>query len=199
MGPNVLESRALDAHKVAIGLAVGRSEEAASNGLVSLLGRCLVQSVGAVGIGIERDKHLAGAITVVVVDRNARLVDRKLLKVRPAVAVELRVEVREETPLEERILAEVDAANDVPGLELQTLERNHRGYCFTYHDLLGLSKVVARVAVESHLANLGQGDVFLRDDLGRVKKIEAEAQLIFLVHDLHGKLSGQPFLSNNAA
>jgi hypothetical protein len=56
------------------------------------------------------------------VNRNARLVDRKLLKVRAAVAVELRVEVREETALEERVLSEVDAADDVAGLELQQLE-----------------------------------------------------------------------------
>lgn len=53
---------------------------------------------------------------------NTRLVNWNLLKVRATVAVELRVEVREETALEKRVLGEVDAANDVAGLELQPLE-----------------------------------------------------------------------------
>lgn len=58
----------------------------------------------------------------------------------------------------------------------------------TYHDLLSLSKVVARVPVELHLAQRSDGHVFLRDDLGRVKNVEAKAQLVFFLHDLDTKL-----------
>lgn len=57
-----------------------------------------------------------------------------------------------------------------------------------YHDLLSLGKVVARVAVESHLAQLGDWHVFLGDDLGGIKQIEAKLQLVFLIHDLNTEL-----------
>lgn len=59
-----------------------------------------------------------GSVAVVVVDRNSGTVNRELFEVRSAVAVELGVEVGEESALEERILGEVDAADDVAGLEL---------------------------------------------------------------------------------
>lgn len=45
-------------------------------------------------------------------------VNGELFKVRSAVAVELCIEVGEESALEERVLGEVDAADDVAGLEL---------------------------------------------------------------------------------
>lgn len=57
-----------------------------------------------------------------------------------------------------------------------------------YHDLLGLGKVIARVAVELHLAQGSDGHQFLRDDLGRVEQVETEAQLVLFVHDLHAEL-----------
>ena len=58
----------------------------------------------------------------------------------------------------------------------------------TYHDLLGFSKVVARVAVERHLAHLRDGDELLRHDLGGIEQVEAKAKLILLVHDLDTEL-----------
>lgn len=51
-------------------------------------------------------------------DGDAGLVDGELFEVGAAVAVELGVEVGEETALEEGVVGEVDAADDVAGLEL---------------------------------------------------------------------------------
>lgn len=64
------------------------------------------------------DYVLTGTVAVVVVNRHNGAVDRQLLKVGAAVAVQLRVEVREDAPLQQRILGEVYAADDVAGLEL---------------------------------------------------------------------------------
>ena len=61
------------------------------------------------------------SITVVVVDWRAGAVDRELLEVGTTVAVQLSVEVREETALEEGVLGEVDAADDVARLEQRKL------------------------------------------------------------------------------
>jgi hypothetical protein len=55
------------------------------------------------------------------VERHTRPVNRDLLKVRPAVSVELCVKVREQTALEKRILGKVDAAYNVARLELLML------------------------------------------------------------------------------
>lgn len=46
-------------------------------------------------------------------------VDGDLLEVGPAVTVQLGVQIREETALKERVVGEVDAADDVAGLELR--------------------------------------------------------------------------------
>lgn len=57
-----------------------------------------------------------------------------------------------------------------------------------YHNLLGFSKVIARVAVERHLAHLRDGDELFGHDLGGIEQVEPEAKLILLVHDLDTEL-----------
>lgn len=64
---------------------------------------------------------MACAIAVVVVDRDAGTVDGQLLEVGATVAVELGVQVGEETALEERVFCEIDTADDVTRLELGRL------------------------------------------------------------------------------
>lgn len=61
-------------------------------------------------------------ITVVVMDWDARLVNGQLFEVGAAVAVQLGVEVREETALQQRVFGKVDSADDVAGLELVRLD-----------------------------------------------------------------------------
>lgn len=67
------------------------------------------------------DSVLGNAITVVVVDPSNRTVDGELLKVGTLVTVELGVEVRENAALQQRVLAEVDAADKVADLELEAV------------------------------------------------------------------------------
>jgi hypothetical protein len=53
------------------------------------------------------------------VDRRAGLVNGQLLEVGTTVTVQLSVEVGEKTALEERVLGEIDTADDMTGLELR--------------------------------------------------------------------------------
>lgn len=128
---------------------------------------------GLTGIDILVDEALAGTVAVVVVDRYPRHVDGNLLKVGAAVAVQLRVKVREEPSLQQRVLREVNAAHNVAWLE---------------HDLLGLGKVVGRIPVQLQHAQLRERCELLGDDLGGVQQIEAKGQRLVLVDDLHSKL-----------
>lgn len=57
----------------------------------------------------------------------------------------------------------------------------------TYHDLLGLGKVVSGVAVEDHLADRRDGDQLLWHNLGRIKQIETVLESVILAHNLHTK------------
>ena len=59
------------------------------------------------------DEHLAGAIPVVVVNLNTRRIDGKLFEVRASIPVELRVEVREDASLQERIFRKVNTPDKV--------------------------------------------------------------------------------------
>lgn len=59
------------------------------------------------------------SIAVVVVDWDVGTVDWELFKIGASVAIELGVEVGEETALEEGVFGEVDAADDVAWLELR--------------------------------------------------------------------------------
>jgi hypothetical protein len=65
-----------------------------------------------------------------------------------------------------------------------------------YHNLFGLSEIVARVAVQLHLAQLGDGHEFLWHDLCGVQEVKTEPQLVLLIHDLNTELieSGISFL-----
>jgi hypothetical protein len=64
---------------------------------------------------------LTSSITVVIVDRRQRAVDGELLKVGTAVTVDLGIEVRKDTSLQQRIFSKVNAANNVARLELARL------------------------------------------------------------------------------
>lgn len=57
-----------------------------------------------------------------------------------------------------------------------------------YHDLFRLSEIVARVAVQLHLAQLGDGHEFLRHDLGGVQQVKTKPQLVLFIHDLNAEL-----------
>lgn len=78
--------------------------------------------VGGHGGGKGGERGFTCAIAVVVVNWDAGLVDGQLFEVGAAVAVQLGVEVGEETALQQRVLGEIDSADDVAGLELVRLD-----------------------------------------------------------------------------
>lgn len=53
-------------------------------------------------------------------DWHTRSVDRNLLKVRAAMTIELRIKVGKQSSLEQRVVREVDTANDMTDLVLAT-------------------------------------------------------------------------------
>lgn len=122
LGPVVVEGRAGLADEVARGVAVGRGEEAVAVGLVGLHGVAIAHGVGGVGPVVGRDLLLTEAVTVVVVDGLARTVDGDLLEVGTAVTGQLGVQVGEQTALQQGVIGEVNARNDVTGLELRKLD-----------------------------------------------------------------------------
>ena len=61
---------------------------------------------------------MSRAIPLVSVDWYNWTVDRKLFKIRTAMTIELRIAVRENSALKERVVAEVDTTNNVSRLEL---------------------------------------------------------------------------------
>lgn len=69
---------------------------------------------------ILKDEGLASAITIVVVYSCDGPVNWKLLKVGIAVTVNLRIQVRKDPTLEQRIVSKVDTANNVSGLKLES-------------------------------------------------------------------------------
>jgi hypothetical protein len=54
-------------------------------------------------------------------ERNTRAIDRYLLKVGTVIAIYLSIKVGKQAALKEGILGEVDAANNMAGLELALL------------------------------------------------------------------------------
>ena len=100
-------------------------------------------------------------------------VDGQLNEVGSAEAGQLRVEVGEQPGLHQRIVGDLDAGNEVPGVE---------------RDLLRFGEVVGGVAVERQLADALHLDEFLGDDLGRVQQIDSRVGIGAVVrHDLHAQ------------
>ena len=118
---------------------------------------------------VSVDEGLCLSVAVVVVDGDDRAVNGELLEIGAAMAVELGVEVGVETALEEGVLAEVDAADDVAGLE---------------GDLFGFGEIVGGVGVEGHDAETLERDEFHGDEFGGVEEVEAEGEGFVLVDDL---------------
>jgi hypothetical protein len=93
------------------------------------------------------------AVAEHVVDRGVWPVDGKLREVRAAEAGELRVEVGEQPCLQQRVIADLDAGHEVPGVE---------------GDLLGLGEVVRRVPVQRQLPDQLHRGELLGNELGGI-------------------------------
>jgi hypothetical protein len=155
-------------------VAVDRLREAHEPGLrARLQGAAARQRVRLVRHAAAIDRLAVEAVALVVVDADDRGVDRDLVEVRPAEARDLRVDVRMDAAGEQRVVAEVDARHDVRGAE---------------RDLLGLGEEVVRIAVQRQLADRLHRHQLLRNDLGRIEHVEAEALRLRLTEHLHAEL-----------
>ena len=120
---------------------------------------------------IDRLPHVA--VALIVVQRRDGTIDRNLVKVWPAQTNQLRVEIRKQTPLKQRIVGEIDSGHNVAGMK---------------SNLLSFGKEVIGIAIESQLADaLHRNDLF-GNDLGRIEQIEIEIVLVFFFDDLNAKL-----------
>ena len=85
----------------------------------------------------------------------------------------MRIGVREETPLQQRIVAEINARDDMSGME---------GRLFIF------GKEVIRVAVEDHSANPLHRHQRLGDQLGGIEQVEVKSKFILFGDQLQAKL-----------
>ena len=120
------------------------------------------------GVG---ERHVP--VLLEVGDRTLRRVDRQVGEVRPAETLELGVEVGEVAPLQQRIVGEVDAGDDVLRAE---------------RHLLGLGEEVVDGLVEHQPTDPTDRHQLLGDDLGGVEDVEVERVGELVVEDLETEL-----------
>jgi hypothetical protein len=94
------------------------------------------------------------------------------VKIRATQSAELRIVVGKVSPLQERIIAEIDARNHVG---------SHEG------DLLGLGEVIIWIAVQHHLTHPLHGNEILWNDFGGIEDIEIKLHFVFLRQNLEAK------------
>ena len=95
---------------------------------------------------IDRLAHKA--VALVVVNRRDRTVDRNLVKVWSTQTNQLRIGIREQTTLQQRIVGEIDSRHDVAGVK---------------SDLLSFGKEVVGIAIERQLADASAPEQSLRE------------------------------------
>src|SRR4030095_11492093 len=100
-------------------------------------------------------------------------IDGNFMKIRSTQPEELRVCIREQSPLQQRICREVDARDDMSRMERHL-------FCF--------GKKIVGYAVQDQSANPANGDNILRNELRGIQEIEVEGVLVFLGDYLHAKL-----------
>ena len=166
------ERLAAHAHLVAFERLVHGLEAAAGR-----RGRRLARPAAARRIRFVRclpdvDRLPVHRIALVVRERAHRPVDRYLVKVRAAEPAQLRIGVREQAPLQQRIVREVDAGHHVPRMK---------------RDLLGLREEVVGIAVQCHPADGPHRHQLFRHQLGRVEQVEVELAGIGRIDHLHAE------------
>ena len=113
------------------------------------------------------------AVALEVVIRAGWAVNRDFVEIRPAQSADLGIGIREQTPLQQWVIAEIDARHHVARME-------------SY--LLGFCKVVVRVAVKHHFADDFDRHQLLRDQLGGVEQVKIKFEFILFRDQLHAQL-----------
>src|SRR5260370_2124915 len=109
------------------------------------------------------------AVALQIVEWAFRSVYGNLMEVRATEATELRIKIREQTALEQRILREIDTGNDVA-----------RAEC----DLLRFSEEIVDVTVEHEFANHIERNHLFGNDFRCVQYVELELVGEILIEDL---------------
>ena len=117
------------------------------------------ERIGLVGHAAARNRLAMQAVALVVVHRCQRRVDGNFVKICTAQARDLGVDVGVNTAVQQRVVAEVDAGNDMGGAK---------------RHLLGFRKEIVRVAVQDHASHRLHWNEFFGYQLGGIEYIEAE-------------------------
>lgn len=97
---------------------------------------------------VSVDPHAMHAVTLEIMVRAGRTVNRNLMEIRPTKTTDLCIGIGEQTSLQQRIVGEVQSRHDMPRMESR---------------LFVFSKEVIRVAIEHHFADTLNGHQFFRD------------------------------------
>ena len=89
-----------------------------------------------------------------------------------AKTTDLCIGIREQTPLQQRIVGEIQTGDNMPRMESR---------------LFVFGKEVIRVAIEHHFANTLNGYQFFRDEFGWIEKIEVKLEFIFFRNQLEAQ------------
>ena len=94
------------------------------------------------------------------------------MEIRPTKTTDLCIGIREQTPLQQRIVGEIQTGDNMPRMESR---------------LFVFGKEVIRVAIEHHFANTLNGYQFFRDEFGWIEKIEVKLEFIFFRNQLEAQ------------
>ena len=94
------------------------------------------------------------------------------MEIGSAKTTDLCIGIREQTPLQQRIVGEIQTGDNMPRMESR---------------LFVFGKEVIRVAIEHHFANTLNGYQFFRDEFGWIEKIEVKLEFIFFRNQLEAQ------------
>ena len=112
------EGRRECAREVPCYIAIWSSKKAVADGLIGFHWEARAESVRRIVGQVGWYVLLSVTIAVVVMDGNPWPVDGYLLEVRSSVTVQLSVQIRVDSTLEDWVISEINATYDMTGLEL---------------------------------------------------------------------------------
>ena len=138
-----------------------------------LKGTAAPQRIRLIGHPSAGDGLTMHAVALIVVHRGQRGVDRNFVKVGASQPRDLGVHVRMYPPVQQRVIAEIDARHHMRGAK---------------GDLFCLGEKVVGIPVQNHAPDRLDRDEFLGDELGRIQHVETELLRVRLAEQLHAEL-----------
>lgn len=112
------------------------------------------------------------AVALIVVHRTQRGIDRNFVKVGASQPRDLGVHVRMYPPMQQRVIAEIDARHHMRGAE---------------GDLFCLREKIVRISVQDHAPDRLDRNELLGDELGGIQDVETELLRVRLAEQLHAE------------